>query len=111
LLPCDGDRRERGDPAAVVGEPLDQCDVQDDLRDQFIKVQSRRRGHRRPLTLDRSRLVYFFLAGSWCKYPVEETVARLIRLIPKMVQATDLTDRGRFELPINAGSKLRTHLI
>jgi hypothetical protein len=59
--------------------------------------------------LDRSRVVYFFLAGSWHSYKVEETAARLIRLIPKMAAQTDLADRGRFELPINAGSKLRPH--
>jgi hypothetical protein len=58
--------------------------------------------------LDRSRIVYFFLAGSWRKYKVEETAARLILLIPKMAQQTDLAVGGRFELPINAGSKLRS---
>jgi hypothetical protein len=55
------------------------------------------------------RVVYFFLAGSWHSYKVEETAARLIRLIPKMAAQTDLADGGRFELPINAGSKLRPH--
>jgi hypothetical protein len=35
--------------------------------------------------------------------------ARLIRLIPKMAAQTELAERGRFELPINAGSKLRPH--
>jgi hypothetical protein len=59
--------------------------------------------------LDRSRVVYFFLAGAWRKYTVQETAARLIRLVPKMAAQTDLADRGRFELPINAGSKLRPH--
>jgi hypothetical protein len=59
--------------------------------------------------LDRSRVVYFFLAGAWHKFTVQETAARLIRLIPKMAAQTDLADRGRFELPINAGSKLRPH--
>lgn len=59
--------------------------------------------------LDRSRIVYFFLARAWTKYPVEETAARLIRLIPEMAAQTDLADRGRFELPINASSKLRPH--
>jgi hypothetical protein len=42
-------------------------------------------------------------------HTVEETAARLIRLIPKMAAQTDLADRGRFDLPINAGSKLRPH--
>jgi hypothetical protein len=40
---------------------------------------------------------------------VQETAARLIRLIPKMAAQTDLTDQARYELPINAGSKLRQH--
>lgn len=59
--------------------------------------------------LDRSRVVYFFLAGAWRKFTVQETAARLIRLIPKMAAQTDLTDQARYELPINAGSKLRQH--
>lgn len=71
-------------------------------------LRIRTRPHERA-ALDRSRVVYFFLAGSWRRYTVEETAARLIRLIPKMAAQTDLADRGRFELPINAGSKLRTH--
>ena len=68
----------------------------------------RSRPHERA-ALDRSRVVYFFLSGSWNKCSVEETTWRLIRLVPKMVAQTDLADRGRFELPINAGSKLRPH--
>jgi PIN like domain len=71
-------------------------------------LRIRQRPHERA-ALDRSRIVYFFLSGAWMKYTVEETAARLIRLIPKMAAQTDLADRGRFELPINAGSKLRPH--
>jgi len=71
-------------------------------------LRIRQRPHERA-TLDRSRVVYFFLAGAWMKFTVEETAARLIRLIPKMAAQTDLADRGRFDLPINAGSKLRPH--
>ena len=71
-------------------------------------LRIRTRPHERA-ALDRSRIVYFFLAGSWRKFTVEETAARLIRLIPKMAAQTELADRGRFELPINAGSKLRPH--
>jgi hypothetical protein len=71
-------------------------------------LRIRQRPHERA-ALDRSRVVYFFLAGAWMKYTVEETAARLIRLIPKMATQSDLADRGRFELPINAGSKLRPH--
>ena len=66
------------------------------------------RPHERAL-LDRVRIVFFFLAGGWDKFGVEETAARLIRLIPKMATQTELAERGRFELPINAGSKLRPH--
>ena len=71
-------------------------------------LRIRQRPHERA-ALDRSRVVYFFLAGAWMKYTVEETAARLIRLVPKMARQTDLADRGRFELPINVGSKLRPH--
>jgi hypothetical protein len=71
-------------------------------------LRIRQRPHERA-ALDRSRVVYFFLAGAWRKFSVEETAARLIRLIPKMAAVTELADRGRFELPINAGAKLRPH--
>jgi hypothetical protein len=71
-------------------------------------LRIRTRPHERA-ALDRSRIVYFFLSGSWNKYTVQETAARLIRLVPKMAAQTELADRGRFELPINAGSKLRPH--
>jgi hypothetical protein len=71
-----------------------------------LRIKSR--PHERA-ALDRSRIVYFFLSGSWNKYSVEETAARLIRLFAKMAAQTDLAERGRFELPINAGSKLRPH--
>jgi hypothetical protein len=71
-------------------------------------LRIRQRPHERA-ALDRSRIVYFFLGGAWQKFTVEETAVRLIRLIPKMAAQTDLADRGRFELPINAGSKLRPH--
>ena len=71
-------------------------------------LRIRSRPHERA-ALDRSRIVFFFLAGSWRKYKVEEQSARLIRLIPKMAAQTDLAESGRFELPINAGSKLRPH--
>jgi hypothetical protein len=71
-------------------------------------LRIRTRPHERA-ALDRSRIVFFFLAGAWRKFHVEETAARLIRLIPKMAAQTDLAESGRFELPINAGSKLRPH--
>jgi hypothetical protein len=71
-------------------------------------LRIRTRPHERA-ALDRSRIVYFFLGGSWNRYDVAETAARLIRLMSKMAAQTELADRGRFELPINAGSKLRPH--
>ncbi|WP_316207435.1 hypothetical protein [Bradyrhizobium sp. SZCCHNR3118] len=72
-----------------------------DIRIQF-------RPHER-LALDRSKIVFFFLAGAWRKYSVPETAARLIRLVPLMAKQVDIAERGRFDLPINAGSKLRPH--
>jgi hypothetical protein len=71
-------------------------------------LRLRTRPHERA-AMDRSRIVYFFLAGAWKKISVEETAARLIRLFPKMAAQTELAERGRFELPINAGSKFRPH--
>jgi hypothetical protein len=71
-------------------------------------LRIRTRPHERA-ALDRSKVVYFFLGRSWRNFPIHETAARLIRLLPKMAQQTDLADRGRFDLPINAGSKLRPH--
>jgi hypothetical protein len=69
----------------------------------------KRKPHER-LALDRSRIVFFFLTGNaWKGYSVPETAARLIRLMPLMIAQTDIADRGRFDLPINAGSKLRPH--
>jgi hypothetical protein len=68
-------------------------------------LRIRTRPHERA-ALDRSRIVYFFLAGSWRKYKVEETAARLIRLVPLMAAQTALIERGRFELPIR-GARLR----
>jgi hypothetical protein len=72
-----------------------------DLRIQF-------RPHERR-ALDRSKIVFFFLAGAWRKYSVPETAALLIRLVPLMVKQVEIADRGRFDLPINAGSKLSPH--
>lgn len=71
-------------------------------------LRIRTRPHERA-ALDRSKIVFFFLAGSWKGFSVEETAARLIRLIPKIAAQVELTECGRFELPINAGSKLRPH--
>jgi PIN like domain len=49
-----------------------------------LRIQSR--PHER-LALDRSKIVYFFLAGAWRKCSVPETAARLIRLVPLMAKA------------------------
>jgi PIN like domain len=68
----------------------------------------RTRPHERA-ALDKANIVFFFLAGAWRKSTVEDTAARLIRWIPKIVTQTTLVARGRFELPINSGSKLRPH--
>jgi hypothetical protein len=59
--------------------------------------------------MDRSRIVFFFLNSGWRNLGVEETAARLIRLMPKMASLLDTLERGRIDLPINAGSKLRPH--
>ena len=71
-------------------------------------LRIRSRPHER-LALDRSKIIFFFMSGAWRKYPVPETTARLIRLVPLMVKQVEIADRGRFELPINGGSKLRPH--
>jgi hypothetical protein len=73
-----------------------------------MDLRIRTRPHERA-ALDNSAIVYFFLAGSWRKCPVEEQAWRLIRLIPLMAQQTDIAERGRFELPMRPGSKLRPH--
>jgi len=46
-------------------------------------IHLRTRPHERA-ALDRARIVFFFLAGSWKGFTVEETTVRLIRLMPKM---------------------------
>jgi hypothetical protein len=66
------------------------------------------RPHER-LALDRSKIVFFFLTGSWLKYSVAEQAWRLIRLIPTMEKQVALTESGLFDLPVNANSKLRQH--
>jgi hypothetical protein len=71
-------------------------------------IRIRYRRHER-LALDRSKILFFFLDGAWRKYAVPETAARLIRLVPLMSKQVEIADRGRFDLPINAGSKLRPH--
>jgi hypothetical protein len=66
------------------------------------------RPHER-LALDRSKIVFFFLTGSWLKWSVPEMAWRLIRLVPLMAKQTELTESGLFDLPVNASSKLRPH--
>ena len=62
-------------------------------------INLRTRPHERA-ALDRARIVFFFLAGSWRSFSVEETTARLIRLMPKIIAQTSLAESGPFELPI-----------
>lgn len=69
-------------------------------------LRIRTRPHER-LAMDQSRIVYFFLTGAWRKYKMTEMAARLIRLVPLMAAQSAIAERGRFELPINAGAKLR----
>lgn len=66
------------------------------------------RPHER-LALDRSKIVFFFLTGSWLKYSVPDMAWRLIRLMPRMAKQTELTESGLFDLPANTTSKLRQH--
>jgi hypothetical protein len=45
--------------------------------------------------MDRSKIVFFFLSGSWNNYSVADTAAWLIRLVPKMAAQVGLAERGR----------------
>jgi PIN like domain len=78
----------------------------------WATLTSERRLKTRPherLALERSKIVFFFLTGSWLKYSVPETAWRLIRLVPLMARQVELTESGLFDLPVNASSKLRPH--
>jgi hypothetical protein len=66
------------------------------------------RPHER-LALERAQIVFFFLTGAWLSYGVAETAWRLIRLGPLMEAQSKIATGGLFNLPINAGSKLRSH--
>lgn len=69
-------------------------------------LRIRTRPHERA-AMDSASIVFFFLHGAWHGFDVNETAWRLIRLFPLMAAQSDLAERGRFLLPINAGSKLR----
>jgi PIN like domain len=71
-------------------------------------LRIRTKPHER-MAMDNSSIVFFFIDRAWKKFGVEETTARLIRLVPNMAKLVELQDRGRIDLPINAGSKLRPH--
>jgi hypothetical protein len=71
-------------------------------------LRIRTRPHERR-AMDASAIVFFFLAAGWKNLTFVETTVRLIRLIPKIAAQVDLAERGRFELPINAGSKLKPY--
>jgi hypothetical protein len=73
----------------------------------WVAITAERRLKTRPherLALDRSRIVFFFLTGSWLKYSVPETAWRLIRLVPLMAKQAAIADGGLFDLPVNASS-------
>jgi hypothetical protein len=53
----------------------------------------RTRPHERA-ALDRARIVFFFLAGAWGSFSVEETAARLIRLVPRWRHKLNLPNAG-----------------
>jgi hypothetical protein len=59
--------------------------------------------------LDRTAILFFFLTAAWRRFSVTETAARLILLMPKMADQMALAERGRFDLPVNAASRLRAH--
>lgn len=98
--------RERFDQAASDVEWIGTLDKEGGwavlTRDLRIRTRPQERA-----AMDRARIVFFFLTGSWKNYDVPETAARLIRLVPLMAKQMELVDRGRFELPINVGAKLR----
>lgn len=100
--------RERFHPAASDIEWITALDRDEGWAVLTQDLRIRTRPHER-LALDRARIVFFFMDGAWRKFDVAETAARLIRLVPKMSAQVELTERGRFDLPINAGSKLRPH--
>jgi hypothetical protein len=78
----------------------------------WAAITAERRLKTRPherLALDRSRIVFFFLTGSWLKYSVPEIAWRLIRLAPLMAKQAAIADSGLFDLPVNATSKLQPH--
>lgn len=57
--------------------------------------------------MDSASIVFFFLEGAWKKYDVDETAWRLIRMFPMMSAQTEIVERGRFNVPIQPGLKLR----
>ena len=100
--------RDRVDPGATDIEWITALDRDGGWAVLTKDLRIRTRPHER-LALDRASIVFFFLDGAWRNFDVAETAARLIRLVPKMAAQVELTERGRFDLPINAGSKLRPH--
>ncbi|WP_375460885.1 hypothetical protein [uncultured Enterovirga sp.] len=100
--------RERFHPRATDVEWITALDRDGGWAVLTQDLRLRTRPHER-LAMDRARIVFFFMDGAWRKFDVAETAARLIRLVPKMSAQVELTERGRFHLPINAGSKLRPH--
>lgn len=68
----------------------------------------RTRPHERA-ALDKANIVFFFLASGWKTFKTEEATVRIIRSMSKIAAQVKLTESGRFELPVNARSKLRQH--
>jgi hypothetical protein len=100
--------RERFPPDIADADFIAQLDQQGSWAVLTRDLRIRTRPHERT-AMDASRIVFFFLDGAWKKLTVADTAVRLIRLVPKMASQVDLADRGRFALPINAGSKLRPY--
>ncbi len=100
--------RDKFDPDADDADWIGTLDQEGGWGVLTRDLRIRTKPHERE-AMDRSRIVFFFLDGGWKKFGVEETTARLIRLIPKMANLLELQERGRIDLPINAGSKLRPH--
>lgn len=100
--------RDKFSPAALDLEWISALSAEGGWAVLTKDLRLRTRPHERA-ALDRSNIVFFFLAAGWRKSSVEDIAVRLIRLMPKIAAQTALAASGRFELPINPGSKLRPH--
>jgi hypothetical protein len=71
--------REKFSASALDIEWITSLDMEGGWAVLTKDLRIRTRPHEKA-ALDRSRIVYFFLAGSWRKFSVEESASRLIRL-------------------------------